>query len=99
MSDVLDLACDLIRRPSVTPDDAGCQALIGERLAAAGFKCESLPFGAVSNLWATHGHGHPCSHWSVIPMSSHPGRSSNGTVTRSNHASKTACFTDVAPPT
>jgi len=71
MSDVLDLACDLIRRPSVTPDDAGCQALIGERLAAAGFKCESLPFGAVSNLWATHGHGHPVlalvGHTDVVP--------------------------------
>ncbi len=71
MSDVLDLACDLIRRPSVTPDDAGCQALIGERLSAAGFKCESLPFGAVSNLWATHGHGHPVlalvGHTDVVP--------------------------------
>ncbi|RPE76936.1 succinyl-diaminopimelate desuccinylase [Vulcaniibacterium tengchongense] len=55
MSDVLDLACDLIARPSVTPDDAGCQALLARRLEAAGFRCERLRFGAVDNLWATHG--------------------------------------------
>ena len=55
MSDVLDLTRDLITRPSVTPDDAGCQALIAGRLGAAGFHCEHLRFGAVENLWATHG--------------------------------------------
>ena len=38
MSDVLDLTRELIARPSVTPDDAGCQALIGERLQRAGFE-------------------------------------------------------------
>ena len=57
MSDVLQLACDLIARPSVTPDDAGCQALVARRLQAAGFACEHLRFGAVDNLWATHGDG------------------------------------------
>jgi succinyl-diaminopimelate desuccinylase len=55
MSEVLDLACALIRRPSVTPDDAGCQALVGERLRAAGFAVESLRIGAVDNLWAVLG--------------------------------------------
>ncbi len=55
MSDVLDLTRDLIARVSVTPDDAGCQRLIAERLARAGFACEHLQFGAVDNLWATHG--------------------------------------------
>ena len=55
MSDVLELTRDLIARPSVTPDDAGCQALIARRLGAAGFHCEHLRFGAVENLWATHG--------------------------------------------
>ena len=55
MSDVLDLACELIRRRSVTPDDAGCQALIAERLARVGFTIESLRYGEVDNLWATHG--------------------------------------------
>lgn len=57
MSNVLDLACDLIARPSVTPHDAGCQALIAERLAAAGFDNEHLRLGEVDNLFATHGDG------------------------------------------
>ena len=57
MSDVLQLTCDLIARPSVTPDDAGCQALVARRLQAAGFACEHLRFGGVDNLWATHGDG------------------------------------------
>ena len=55
MSDVLDLACELIRRRSVTPDDAGCQSLIAERLARVGFTIENLRYGEVDNLWATHG--------------------------------------------
>jgi succinyl-diaminopimelate desuccinylase len=57
MSDVLDLTRDLISRASVTPDDAGCQALISTRLAKAGFDCRQIDFGAVKNLWATHGQG------------------------------------------
>ena len=56
-SDVLELTCELIRRASVTPDDAGCQALLAERLERAGFTCEHLRFGEVDNLWATHGEG------------------------------------------
>ena len=48
----------LIARPSVTPADAGCQALVIARLAPLGFDCETLCFGpdnaAVSNLWAVH---------------------------------------------
>lgn len=55
MSAVLDLACDLIARRSVTPDDAGCLPLIAGRLAACGFRIEHLRFGDVDNLWATHG--------------------------------------------
>jgi len=71
MSDVLQLTCDLISRPSVTPDDAGCQQLIAERLQRAGFKVESLRFGDVDNLWATHGEGGPVlallGHTDVVP--------------------------------
>lgn len=71
MSDVLDLARELIARPSVTPEDAGCQALIAGRLAKAGFACEHLRFGAVDNLWATHGSGAPVlvllGHTDVVP--------------------------------
>jgi succinyl-diaminopimelate desuccinylase len=57
MSDVLDLAIDLIRRRSVTPDDAGCQALLAARLQRAGFVVEHLRHGQVDNLWAVHGQG------------------------------------------
>jgi len=42
----------LIRRPSVTPDDAGCQQLLIERLAPLGFRCETVSSGPVTNLWA-----------------------------------------------
>lgn len=45
----------LIRRRSVTPDDAGCLELIGARLEALGFRLERLRFGDVDNLWATRG--------------------------------------------
>ncbi|PBJ82139.1 succinyl-diaminopimelate desuccinylase [Lysobacteraceae bacterium NML93-0399] len=71
MSDVLDLTRELIARKSVTPDDAGCQTLIAERLQAAGFALESLRFGEVDNLWATHGQGAPVlvllGHTDVVP--------------------------------
>jgi len=55
MPGVLELASELIRRPSVTPDDAGCQDLIAARLQRAGFACEPMRFGAVDNLYATRG--------------------------------------------
>ncbi|HST45957.1 MAG TPA: succinyl-diaminopimelate desuccinylase [Luteimonas sp.] len=71
MSQVLELACELIARVSVTPVDAGCQARVAGRLHAAGFACESLRFGAVDNLWATHGRGGPVlvllGHTDVVP--------------------------------
>ncbi|WP_243047429.1 succinyl-diaminopimelate desuccinylase [Dyella sp. RRB7] len=71
MSAVFDLACELISRRSVTPDDAGCQALIAARLTQAGFRCEHLRFGEVDNLWATHGSGGPLlvflGHTDVVP--------------------------------
>ena len=71
MSDIVDLTCELIRRASVTPDDAGCQALLAERLARAGFAIERLRYGAVDNLWATHGSGAPVfaflGHTDVVP--------------------------------
>ncbi|KRA70638.1 succinyl-diaminopimelate desuccinylase [Lysobacter sp. Root667] len=54
-SEVLALTCDLIARPSVTPDDLGCQRVIAERLTWAGFVCEHLRYGEVDNLWAVHG--------------------------------------------
>jgi len=71
MSEVLDLTCDLIRRRSVTPEDAGCLSLIGGRLQRAGFRIEHLRYGEVDNLWATHGMGSPTlaflGHTDVVP--------------------------------
>lgn len=71
MSDVLDLTLELISRPSVTPDDAGCQTLIAARLRRVGFNIEQLRFGEVDNLWATHGDGGPVlvllGHTDVVP--------------------------------
>jgi len=75
MPDVLDLTCELIRRPSVTPGDEGCQAMISARLTAAGFTCRHMRFGEVDNLWATHGKGGPVlaflGHTDVVPPGPH----------------------------
>ncbi len=71
MDPTLELTCELIRRPSVTPEDAGCQALMMQRLAAIGFECTPLPFGAVSNFWALRGSAGPllvfAGHTDVVP--------------------------------
>jgi succinyl-diaminopimelate desuccinylase len=71
MSDTLDLAIDLISRPSVTPADAGCQARMADRLAALGFRNESLRFEDVDNLWARRGDSGPlfcfAGHTDVVP--------------------------------
>ena len=68
---VIDLLCDLIRRRSVTPDDAGCQALLIERLERLGFRCETLQYGDVTNLWARRGDASPvlcfAGHTDVVP--------------------------------
>ena len=71
MSAVLELACDLIRRRSVTPDDAGCLALLGERLARTGFHVEHLRYGEVDNLWATHGRDSAPGHGPLLVFLGH----------------------------
>jgi succinyl-diaminopimelate desuccinylase len=67
----LELCCELIRRPSVTPEDAGCQVLMLQQLRALDFNCTELPFGDVSNFWAEHGTGGPllvfAGHTDVVP--------------------------------
>lgn len=69
--DVLGLLIDLLQRPSVTPNDAGCQARVSSDLAALGFEVRSMRFGEVDNLWATHGSGAPlvclAGHTDVVP--------------------------------
>jgi len=71
MSATLELTQDLIARNSVTPVDAGCQQVMGDRLAALGFKVESLRYGNVDNLWATRGTESPtvcfAGHTDVVP--------------------------------
>ncbi len=71
MSATIELAQALIRRPSVTPNDAGCQQLLCERLSAIGFHCEPLRFGEVDNLWARRGDSGPlfcfAGHTDVVP--------------------------------
>ncbi len=71
MSPTLELTAELVRRPSICPDDQGCLDVIGARLAALGFRCERLPYPPVDNLWATHGSGRPllcfAGHTDVVP--------------------------------
>ncbi|MGD8711645.1 MAG: succinyl-diaminopimelate desuccinylase [Thiohalophilus sp.] len=71
MSDTLELARDLISRASVTPEDAGCQPLLGERLKAIGFALEPMRFEDVDNLWARRGANGPlfvfAGHTDVVP--------------------------------
>ena len=71
MNETLELAKELIARRSVTPEDSGCQALIAGRLAAAGFACEDVRCGDVSNLWARRGSARPllcfAGHTDVVP--------------------------------
>ncbi|GAA4338814.1 succinyl-diaminopimelate desuccinylase [Pigmentiphaga soli] len=70
-SPVLSLVEDLIRLPSVTPADLGCQPLLVERLRALGFACETLESGGVVNLWARRGTQGPlvvfAGHTDVVP--------------------------------
>ncbi|WP_339079700.1 succinyl-diaminopimelate desuccinylase [Pseudomonas sp. TMP9] len=55
LSPTLTLACELIRRPSVTPLDEGCQEQMTRRLAACGFSIEPMRIEEVDNFWASHG--------------------------------------------
>lgn len=67
----LELTRDLIRRPSITPEDAGCQDLIAEQLSQSGFIIERPHSGPVKNLWAVAGNGGPllclAGHTDVVP--------------------------------
>jgi len=71
---VLDLAQQLIRRPSLSPDDAGCQEIMIARLQAIGFHVEPMNFGDTLNFWATRGEGKTLAfagHTDVVPTSDH----------------------------
>ncbi|MDG2061164.1 MAG: succinyl-diaminopimelate desuccinylase [SAR86 cluster bacterium] len=74
MDTTIQLAKELISRASITPLDEGCQDLIAKRLKNIGFKIEQMPFGEVSNLWATYGSEGPLlvllGHTDVVPPGS-----------------------------
>jgi succinyl-diaminopimelate desuccinylase len=71
MSNTLELAKSLISKPSITPDDHGCQAIMIDRLNKIGFEIHPLKFGDVDNFWAVHGDsGHLfafAGHTDVVP--------------------------------
>jgi succinyl-diaminopimelate desuccinylase len=71
MSRVLDLTRELVARPSVTPDDSGCQRLVSERLLPLGFEVEWFLSGPVTNVLITRGRGSPSvwflGHTDVVP--------------------------------
>ncbi len=71
LSNTLTLACELISKRSVTPNDAGCQSLMIERLEKVGFCVERLRFDDVDNFWAVHGNEGPilafAGHTDVVP--------------------------------
>jgi len=72
MSDTLELLKELIRRESVTPNDAGCLDLIAERLKSLGFVDERLNFGDTENSWMRRGELKPLfvflGHTDVVPV-------------------------------
>lgn len=69
--DVIKLTKELIKHPSITPDDAGCQAILIDRLKRVGFVIEPMPFGKVTNFWAKRGVASPLlvfiGHTDVVP--------------------------------
>ena len=71
LSPTLELTIDLMRRPSVTPLDEGCQTQMMRRLEAIGFKATPLRFGEVDNFWAVRGEDGPilcfAGHTDVVP--------------------------------
>lgn len=95
----VDLACELIRRPSVSPKDEGCQQVMADLLEARGFHVEWLPFGDVTNFWATRGESGPilafAGHTDVVPT----GPWMRGARPRSNPRLPAPSSPDVALPT
>ena len=71
MTTTLDLCKALLARPSISPDDSGCQELLAFELQVLGFTIEQMPFGQVNNFWARHGTQGPvlcfAGHTDVVP--------------------------------
>jgi succinyl-diaminopimelate desuccinylase len=95
---VIELTQQLIRRPSLSPDDAGCQALMIERLRAIGFTIEPMDFGDTQNFWAWRGQGETLAfagHTDVVPS----GDATAGSTRRLNRPFAMACCLVAARPT
>ena len=75
MEKIAELTMALMARPSVTPNDEGCQDLMIERLSPLGFEVERLRFGEVDNFWAQRGQDAPlvvfAGHTDVVPAGPH----------------------------
>ena len=99
MTPTVALAQELLRRPSVTPEDGGCQDLIAQRLAPLGFRIEPMPFNEVTNLWARRGDQAPlfcfAGHTDVVP----PGPREDWDSDPFRPKSVTVCSMVVAPAT
>lgn len=71
LSPSLELTAELIRHPSVSPEDQGCLDVICKYLERSSFRIERMPFAPVDNLWARHGTVHPvlcfAGHTDVVP--------------------------------
>lgn len=98
-SPVLALARDLIARPSITPEDAGCQQMMAEYLARLGFVIEPMVFHDTTNLWARRGSEGPlfcfAGHTDVVP----PGPLDKWDSPPLSQLFAMACCTAAAPPT
>ena len=72
MIDAVTLTRELIRRPSVTPADAGAMDVVEQTLAGLGFACRRMKFGEIENLYARYGTAHPnlcfAGHTDVVPV-------------------------------
>ena len=70
-SATLDLSLQLLRQPSVTPEDHTCQTIMADRLSKIGFNIENMRFEDVDNLWARRGTEAPvfcfAGHTDVVP--------------------------------
>ena len=96
LSKTLELATALIARPSVTPEDKGCQDLLIDQLKSSGFIAEKMNFGEVENIWLRKGTESPlfcfAGHTDVVPT----GQLRNGLVTLSMQKFVMGSSSDVA---
>ncbi|WP_372786049.1 succinyl-diaminopimelate desuccinylase [Phenylobacterium sp.] len=72
MIDAINLTRELIRRPSVTPADAGAMDIVEQALKGLGFSCRRMKFGEIENLYARYGTESPnlcfAGHTDVVPV-------------------------------